>query len=59
MNILLIPTEMEILINDIEDEGCLVKNEFDINSQHFYDICKKYIQIYSKDKSRQNLTRHY
>lgn len=49
---------MEILINNIEEEGCLVKNEFDINSQHFYDICKKYIKI-PIFKSRQKLTRHY
>jgi len=33
-----INTEMEIMIDSIEEEGYLVKKEFDINCQKFYDL---------------------
>jgi hypothetical protein len=39
-----INTEMEIIIDSIEEEGYLVKKEFDINCQKFYDLCISYIQ---------------
>jgi hypothetical protein len=39
-----INTEMEIMIDFIEEESYLIKKEFDINCQKFYDLCISYIQ---------------
>jgi len=35
---------MEGMINALEEKGCLVKKEFDTNSQIFLDLCIKCIQ---------------
>lgn len=39
-----INSEMESMINTLEEEGYSVKKEFDTNSQIFLDLCIKYIQ---------------